>query len=222
MDTELSNNMALASKAFGDMVLLPLYLVTMTMCFKTTFSSINVEVLCSDFISAACLCDARVTNVRKFKNCIIFKISEGMSNISAKVFTNGTLHFTGVKAFVDAVNVARRIISVLELVGDAPDITIKSQDVQMLNVCFKFRHQFHMNRAFSAIQEKIAGETMVFYDKQKHAAIKIKAAVKRPSILMFKTGSVIICGCKSAADVLETAQMFNNLLQASDVKNYII
>jgi TATA-box binding protein (TBP) (component of TFIID and TFIIIB) len=221
MDFEMATSMAMASKAFGDMLLLPVYIVTMTMCFKTTFSSINVEVLLSDFLEAASLCDAKITNLKQFKNCIIFKISEGVSNISAKIFTNGTIHMTGVKCYKDAFNVTKRIISVLDLfLGDGNDIVIKSHATQMMNTCFKLRNHFHLANAFVAMQAKITGDQMVYYDKQIHAAVKIKQSLKSPSVLLFRTGSVIVAGCKNHNDVLVTAKLFKDLLEASNFESY--
>ena len=211
-DALMLYNLQKMNDLFMGYVLVPAYLVTMTICYKTTFKCINVEVLCEKFKLGSFICDAKVSELKQFKNSIIMKIEENGQKMSVKVFTNGVVHFTGVKQFVDAYIVLQRINSVLVIMFD-DHVKILSRSIQMMNVCFKLNKIFHMDNTFSNMSNA-ANNYCITYDKTRHAAIKIKNDFS--TIMLFKSGSVLISGCKEISGVEESAKILASLVNLSE------
>jgi len=139
----------------------------------------------------------------RFANCVIIKGTDDVEGkrVATKIFRNGALHMTGATSMDMAFRVAKHCVMSLGLVSTVSrdDITI---NVQMINASFKVAGK---NFMMKEMYESIAGcgdkrLVSVTFEKEDHPAINMKVVAgcqeqKKPStILMFRTGSVILTG----------------------------
>lgn len=169
---------------------------TMSLCFhtdihKTVKKPLNIEDL-RDLVSTS----SNVPNMpymskyKSFKNCILLKANRS----SIKVFTNGTVHMTGSKTVLDGYNIVDKIV---KEVIDKPDCSIASYRIFMMNISLKIITDYlDLDVLYDRFKQN---NTSCYYDKNKHAALKIKFS--KMSILIFSSGSILIMGNKSTYDI---------------------
>lgn len=206
LDNQLNAELFQLNQLYSQLNEKQFYLVTMTLLYKTSFKCPDLSGLQKKFSVAAALCNSYIANFRQFKNSIIIKFQD--NNMSIKIFTNGSIHVTGVKSYTSAFETVELVCSILNFVFTSDsDIKILSHCVQMINICCRTKYRYNMNKLFDMLSKE-KNESIVTYNKEQHAAIKIKQNIKGPSIMVFKTGSIIISGCKTHSDFTLSGQSF--------------
>lgn len=212
-DALLLSTLQQFNEVFIGCVLIPAYIVTITLCYKTSFSCKDTDLLFEKFKDWAFTCDAEVSELKQFKNSIQINIKQNDQNMAVKVFSNGSIHFTGVKCLVDAFIVVQSIVSALGIMFH-DRFNIISNQILMINITFKLNKTFDMDCTFNhmldlaIINSDISA--IITYDKKKHAAIKIKSNLS--TIMLFKSGSVLVSGCKQFSHILDSANSLASLL----------
>jgi TATA-box binding protein (TBP) (component of TFIID and TFIIIB) len=181
------------------------FVFTGTYCFYTSFSTLNVIKLSDIFTVARTLHfkNCYVSKHRYFRNSLLLKIN----GLGVKLFTNGTIHITGAKKCEAAYKVVVIILEALGKVRKDEQYIVKSFTPQMINISFKLSKQLNLD----ALSNTKAEKKSVCYDKNKHAALKIKI-MNNVNILLFSSGSVLLMGNKSAKDIKETIEWVANFI----------
>jgi TATA-box binding protein (TBP) (component of TFIID and TFIIIB) len=220
LDAELTTHIETLNSKFETFKKTPFYIVTITLLYKTSFCVKDLSLLTDrTFASAASQCNAYITNFKQFKNSIILKFQN--NKMSIKIFVNGSIHVTGVKTFETAHDTVNLVCTILKLVFSYDkDIKIISHTIQMLNVCCKSKYSFNMNKLFKLFLE--LEDVIVTYDQEQHAAIKIKKEIKGPSIMIFKSGSIIICGCKTSEQMLASGTLLIKIFDDVDYQTAVL
>lgn len=150
---------------------------TMTLQFKTSsFPGID------EYFNRA------TEDQKTFRNCVTtnFKRTPDRGHISVKVFHNKSIFMAG----CTDINLAVAMIEEL-----LPEAVVTSVAIHLMNACLRFAWDIDMLATFEALQSR---ECYVSYDTSIHAAINIKFVKSKigGTILMYRTGSVVMAGFK--------------------------
>ena len=183
------------------------FIFTGTYCFYTTFDILNIVKLSETFTVARTLHSRNcyVSKHKFFRNSLLLKIN----GLGVKLFTNGTIHITGAKKCEAAYKVVNIILEALGKTNDREYI-IKSFAPQMINISFKFSKQLNLDELSVSTADK-AETKAICYDKNKHAALKIKL-VNNVNILLFSSGSVLLMGNKTAVNIKECIEWITSFI----------
>jgi TATA-box binding protein (TBP) (component of TFIID and TFIIIB) len=201
----------------GKMVTDP-YVTTMTVCVKTSFvlpppaahEEPGMEKK-PDFFRAmhaiAVQCGGKIKTEKSFKSSVIMSV-DGMS---VKVFTNGTLHFTGAKSLASVSATAHSIAGAMRRCEPAYHGELLDIDVNMMNLCCKYRLDglINMDAAYRRLEDREDDTVVLAYDKVKYNGMKIAFRLPsgaRAKVAVFNTGCVLFSGNKSAAGFEATAK----------------
>lgn len=157
----------------------------------------TTTVLVSTPVTRVCVADlASGEGVAKcFPNSVsIIKRNAHSKKITTKVFSNGKLHMTGACSVEEAQAVAIDLVTNRLGVAEctASDLDV---NVHMVNASFKVARSFLMEETCNVLVEGQQADgriKSVTYEKSHHPAINIRLADKKGTILLFRTGSVII------------------------------
>lgn len=172
---------------------------TTSLCFYTDIATRNKILSINDLLRLVSTSSngTYMSKYKYFKNCVLFKFNK----TSIKVFTNGTVHVTGAKTICGAYNIIKHVFDDLFKDGDQYDIIRYS--IFMMNISLKIKTD-HLDLDFDLdiLYERFASMGIpTYYDKNKHAALKIKFPQTKMSILLFSSGSVLIMGNKNTNDI---------------------
>jgi TATA-box binding protein (TBP) (component of TFIID and TFIIIB) len=144
-----------------------------------------------------------------FHNCIILSYEENKAKRAVKVFSNGTLHITGLKTSGESLNVAETFCTVLSKINDKK-YTVQDLSVQLINSYFKFVSLNHI--ALDKLYELLLSETqhLCRYNKENHAGIIIcmlmdpaqgKHTCRKVSVIVFESGNILINAFVTAGEL---------------------
>jgi TATA-box binding protein (TBP) (component of TFIID and TFIIIB) len=172
---------------------------TMTLFVKTNLPShINIMQLRADMPtkhSTIFIKDSK----NQFPNCIIFKMHTN-SHVVIKVFSTGTFQITGAKNFYTASIAASEMIRFVEGVLQLDHQPVKTEFViHMINASFFIGKNIKLEDMYSNVMgmnDPLIDVYSITYEKTDHPAInlKLRIATKPITILLFRTGSIIITG----------------------------
>lgn len=160
---------------------------------------------------------------------------EGNNLLNIKVFQNGTLQVTGCKDIDDLVNVANNLIEILKN-GVSPDnepyvlepdkLALSDIKIRMINSDFNVGFEIDKdnfvkilikNHGYDSINE--IGWVLFINNPEKHSGIQIKydyslseKESKIATIIVFKSGSVIITGACNLQQIISSYEYITNLI----------
>lgn len=161
-----------------------------------------------------------------FKNCHVFiiykekpdfsqkKVKKGIK-FSVMLFTTLKINLTGCKSLEDAGRVGSIMCSLFGAIYDREFImTSDIFNVQLINCNFRIANEVDMFESYEQILKNRAGIedliSAVTYNKQQHAGIIIKSC--HGTIIIFKTGCVIMTGFRSLATISAMFMLFDEIL----------
>lgn len=130
-----------------------------------------------------------------FRNCVTIKAL----NSSIKVFRNNSIHITGCTGIIQAADIIHSAF---------PNVIMTGVTIHLINACFKLRKDVDMLGTFEAMQ---CEECFVSYDTSIHAAMNIKFEKSKigGTILMYRTGSVVLAGFKVPEHLILAVRFLN-------------
>lgn len=145
-----------------------------------------------------------ITSPQKiFHNCILVKLSLNNTNISVKIFKNGSIIFTGPKN-ISHIN---KIVSFLEKIATQK---IKGLKISMIKSDFKYHSEIDQLLVKNAINNSSSNFKFATLNLSRYAGLNIK--YDSNTVIMFKTGSIIII-CKNTSELVKIYTDTINLLQ---------
>jgi TATA-box binding protein (TBP) (component of TFIID and TFIIIB) len=189
----------------------------MTICYKTSFKQLNVETLLTGIKTAKSLCDGTESkSARVFRNAVILSLGGYSSNITVKVFTNGTFHFTGSTTVSECERAAKRVSAALDIIFDT-NTNIGAPTIQMINTSFKIRSSFHLENAYAEMNNSCNNDPTItiVYDKERYAGLKMYMFCdgKKTTGLLFKSGSVILTGLKDFGEFARCIDKIHSIIK---------
>lgn len=191
----------------------PLNICTMTVSFKTSMSRLSV----SDFVASLDMTratetfggDITINDNKSFYNSVTLRYiqPDTTKKRAIKVFSNGSLHLTGFKSLDECFEGAEKMVFLINTwVGDANAISITDFNVQLINTCLKVTHQLNMERVVEVFKTHTPHK--VLYDVERHPGLQLKvvchASHRTVTIIIFRTGSVLITGIQQPSELLES------------------
>lgn len=138
---------------------------------------------------------------------------------SVKVFNNGTMHITGCRSPADFVEVASTVCGLMEnTAGVAEDVRVLDFQVQMINLNFGVGRELFLQD----LRDACAGLGLIAsYDSDVYPGLNVKTEVdgQRVTILMFKSGKVIMTGAKTPRHLEEAHRVITAILDNAAKKN---
>jgi TATA-box binding protein (TBP) (component of TFIID and TFIIIB) len=204
-------------------------ITTMTLFFTTTLDQLDLDFVRDTIfsidpksISFDILSPSK--DKKSFKHCFMFKIRphELGGTCSIKLFSNGTIHFTGAKSIASATNYCTSLLHKIANAAEVIEDSLRIEDVriQMLNCGFSFRNDTRGGYALKELagsflsQQSLQGSIKsITYDPNHHHAVNMKLAIEEERVstfLFYRSGSSLVTGVKSVADLFKTFDIIKN------------
>jgi TATA-box binding protein (TBP) (component of TFIID and TFIIIB) len=140
-----------------------------------------------------------------FPNSIIFKCTYN-KHIVIKAFSTGNFQITGSKNFTSAtIAVSEAMRLIVGLTGCTASTSNPTFKIQMINGSFKLGKHMRLEQLYNELMnDNNAGLHSLTYEKNDHPAINLKRIFngKPVTLLIFRTGSVIVTGAHSFISML--------------------
>lgn len=182
----------------------------------TITASLNVRRVCKDsMVIALSLVDGdgplttAKTHKRKRTSVFFNQITLRHGTKSVKVFLNGSMHVTGCTSPMQFVDISAAVcafmanVAGVETVDGDCNVRIVGFDIQMINLNFGAGTQLHLQSLRDRCTER---GYVASYDSDMYPGLNVKVPVgdRHATVLLFRSGKVIVTGSKSAHE-LETA-----------------
>ena len=143
------------------------------------------------------------------------------SNKKVKIFSNGTFHITGVvnetECLVECVQAAK-ILKGWKLI-DVDEIRFAPLTINLINTNYEYGFDINLTR----MQQCLRDNPHIMecrYNPEKYPGLNIKICVdsvhrRRVTILMFRSGNLMITGGKSYDDILFAFNEINNIVSTN-------
>lgn len=132
---------------------------------------------------------------------------------SIKMFRNGSVHVTGCKSMADFVQAVSAVCDAMTQAGIEPGgVRVTGFDTQMINVTFNANATLGLRELRELCLMRGWG---AMYDADVYPGLNVKIPVcqdRRVTALVFRSGSVILTGAKTAAHVQEAHQQLTRIL----------
>lgn len=180
---------------------------TMTVFIKSSLQYINITNLDEAKIKGL-LNDTVIINSNKsFYNSVTIRYKENSKGRAIKVFRNGNLHITGFNKLEDAESIGDKILDMFD--GTARMEEVK---IQMMNSCFRMDTEFNLLELYEEFKQT---PHLVKYDRERHAGLQVKILYNNRwiTVIVFRTGNILITGVKSMQELEYGYQEIVRLLQ---------
>jgi len=213
----------------------------------------NAEVSYNDFLSINYKNECKTINdkykkkekkkkiVKKVNNffnqiTLLMAIDEN-KKINTKLFTNGSVQMTGSKSISDNLIILNKLIEclkktyivdgeVIKLVEDPDLLEISNFKISMINTNFGIGKEINREELLKIIKKDDLPNVKAKLKPDIHAAINIELSVYDyiVTILVFKTGNIIITGGKNSTHINTAYEYIIKLIEDNKskiIKNYI-
>jgi len=157
--------------------------------------------------------------------------------INTKVFTNGSVQMTGSKNIADNLKILNKLIECLKktyfidgeekkLVENPELLKISDFKISMINTNFGIGKEINREEVLKTIKKDELPNIKAKLKPDIHAAVNIEILVQQSiiTILMFKTGNIIITGGKNSVHINTAYQYITKLIEDNKtkiIKNYV-
>ena len=150
-----------------------------------------------------------LTSSKTFFNSLSFPLSfrtnDRAHNLHVRIFTTGTLHITGASDY--EVTIKRAFLMIFGIVSachmkeETLDIIQNVSTFGLKNIRVAMIHSIH-HHIQSIDREKTASELQkmgrnVRYDPKLHNAVNVRFTSDNGTLLIFKSGKILVTGCKN-------------------------
>jgi len=209
------------SRRFKNLVPTPATVSTITIT-----SSLNAHRVCRDSMAIAMSLvegDGPLapgdSKVRKRKRTAEFfnQVTLRHGSKSIKVFKNGSMHFTGCTSLQQFSDIATSVCTMMrdvagiEAADGSTDLHIRDFDIQMINLNFGFGKTLYLR----GLRDRCTGlGYTASYDADTYPGLNVKLPVgeRRVTVLIFKSGKVIITGAKTPHELEQAHAMITEVL----------
>lgn len=158
----------------------------------------------------------------KFPNCMFYTGKLDGINFSVKVFSDASMHVTGIRADAHLPLISGFFFSHVGKIAGV-DLTLERIKLQLLSSTFKIVKEVHIDLFGELIKNEPGIE--VHRDNQRHRGLKVsflqdgavEGKVKRKNLkvtaLVFRTGSVILTGATRFDSLIEAYWLLMEMLQ---------
>lgn len=151
---------------------------------------------------------------RAFRNCIIFSAEQPSRKVAIKVFSNLSLHITGVKTINDAIEITKPIWECLALYMSIQEFDMSEFQIQMINSNFSINKSLDLQKMKSTME--CSCHHMIVHNKETHPGLVVKfqseQSNQKVTIIVFTSGNIIITGAKNATDLYEAYCFITNFI----------
>lgn len=200
----------------------PLSICTMTVSMKTSVPQLSVD----DFVGSLDMThatsvfggDISINDNKSFYNSVTFRYKQPCTNKkrAIKVFSNGSLHMTGFRTLDECFQGAENMVSLINTcMSDTETVHITDFSVQLINTCLKVSHQLNMEKVVEVFKTQTLHK--VLYDVERHPGLQLKvlcqSTQRTVTVIIFRTGSVLITGVHSPSELLESYKTVTAILE---------
>lgn len=181
----------------------------------TFTTKLNVERVCRDMVTIALSLvegdgplsakeksDSTSRRRKKHRDVFYNQVTMRHGTKSIKVFNNGSMHVTGCTSPEQFVQIAREVCEFMrDVAGVADDVRVDDFNIQMINVNFSTGSALHLQGMKAVCIERGYAAT---YDPDVYPGLNIKVPVntRHVTLLVFRSGRIIITGAKGVSDIV--------------------
>jgi TATA-box binding protein (TBP) (component of TFIID and TFIIIB) len=179
-----------------------------------------------------------VKKVNNFFNQITLLMAvDENKKINTKLFTNGSVQMTGSKSVLDNFTILNKLMECLKrtyivdgeekkLVENPELLEISDFKISMINTNFGIGNEINREELLKVIKQNDLPNIKAKLKPDIHAAINIEILVQDyiVTILVFKTGNIIITGGKSSVHINTAYEYITKLIEDNKsrlIKNYV-
>lgn len=159
------------------------------------------------------------TKRSKTGNSFYNQVSVKVGNASIKLFSNGTVHFTGAKSPIHFLDVMDRVCASLGAIAGGRAPTLESTSILLINASFYLSKNVSLAAAREALED--AGH-VTSYDPDAYPGVVTKIATSEGRLvtaMLFASGTVIVAGAKRPADIAKAYETVCRVVDAMDQTN---
>lgn len=188
----------------------PLQICTITVHIKSSLEKIRVvEVNNLDLTFLGTDVEINQTNSFYNSTTIRFKTMEKKKR-AIKVFNNGSLHVTGYNNLTEAIKSGEKVLKLLD-----DSAVVNTFKIQMMNTCVKSIVGLDLNELTKVFEMT---QHITSYDVERHPGLKVKVKCgnRYVTLLIFRTGSVLITGVQQPGELLVAFRELVDILDRND------
>jgi TATA-box binding protein (TBP) (component of TFIID and TFIIIB) len=177
--------------------------------------------------------------INNFFNQITLLIAvDEKKKINTKLFTNGSVQMTGSKSILDNINILNKLIGCLKttfnidgqeikLVENPELLQVSDFKISMINTNFGIGNEINREEILKIIKKEDLYNIKAKLKPDIHAAVNIELFVSDSivTILVFKTGNIIITGGKNSTHINTAYNFINKIIndnKSKIIKNFIL
>jgi TATA-box binding protein (TBP) (component of TFIID and TFIIIB) len=217
-------------KRYSDMVCTPASVTAMTITAK-----LNVKAVCRDTVAIALSMvegdgplsstktkkvETRSRRKRAGSGAFYNQFTMYYGSKSVKVFRNGSVHVTGCQSPREFVRVTKAVCNLIQDIGgiepeEGGRLTVSDVAVRMINMNFGIDRRLHL-RALCDVC--VAAGFTARYDADVYPGLNVKLPIggRVITVLLFKSGKVIITGARTAQELECAHAMITSLVAGED------
>lgn len=136
---------------------------------------------------------------------------------SIKLFNNGSMHITGCTSPTEFIEVSSAVCALMEytagIEGEDGPVSVQDFDIQMINMNFGAGRTLYLQ----ALRDTCVSQGLsASYDPDTYPGLNVKLPIgeRRVTVLLFKSGRVIVTGAKTAAELEEAHARITDVLDS--------
>ena len=157
-----------------------------------------------------------------------------LSKISVKIFKNGSIQMSGIKNIKACNNVLKKLVTELErvlaiiennnireinFIENNEKIVISKFKIDMINSGFELKYEIDREIFYNVLLEK---NIECKFEPSIHAGVNIKYLIdnelKKVSVFVFESGSIIITGAKTIDNIVKTYEFISDFINKNKFK----
>lgn len=191
--------MALSDKALANGHFVNIFTITLICKLNT---SISIHYMASVFNEPGVRVKKPTDNVH-FHNQMTLTFSD-ISNKSIKMFANGTLQITGLSSYLECDDLCDSAVRWVRKYArgdiDPSSIQVSSKYIPMMNAKVATFRQIDLLDTSRNLRRLVDG-VICLYNPETYPGLNVKILARRLSVLVFRTGNIVISGCKCIEDI---------------------
>jgi TATA-box binding protein (TBP) (component of TFIID and TFIIIB) len=157
----------------------------------------------------------------QFHNQLTLSFND-ISKKSIKIFANGTLHITGPSSYVECSDICSRVLKwiIKYDVTVTSDVHIITQYIPMMNARVITYKPINLVELCGRL--RCLTDVICLYNPDTYPGLNVKILSRRISILIFRTGVMVITGCKRMYDVRYAYDLITVILKNTSAPDEIL
>jgi TATA-box binding protein (TBP) (component of TFIID and TFIIIB) len=191
---------------------------TMTVIGRLS-DGVHIHTLSRVFEEPGILVKSPSANVH-FQNQLTLSYRDQCSSKSIKIFGNGTLQMTGLTSPIECDDVCARVVQWIVKYNASANANISLVDkyVAMINAKLQLNTPLDLIHVITRL--RLMTDVICLYNPETYPGVNAKIQSRRVTMLVFRTGNVVISGGRSIADIAYAYDVIQSIVPKGDITKY--